>query len=94
MKSTRLVLIVLVGVCAHAQVGSSVVTSASQFDGIHFPAQTRAVVDTLAGKWSITWVGTDGKVIGEGEELWKLAPGGSALIEENRSKVHGAPAED
>ncbi len=94
MKSTRLVLIVLVGVCAHAQVGSSVVTSASQPDGIHLPAQMRAIVDTLAGKWSITWVGTDGKVIGEGEELWKLAPGGSALIEENRSKVHGASAED
>jgi len=99
MKSTRLFLIALVavsalGVLAHAQESSSVPTPASQLDRTHLPPEMRVVADTLAGKWSITWIGADGRVIGEGEELWKLAPGGSALIEENRSKVHGASAED
>ena len=94
MKITEVVLIAVVGVLANAQEVSSVATPSSQPNSVHLPAQMRAIVDILAGKWAITWVGKDGKVIGEGEELWKLAPGGSAFIEENRSKVHGAPAED
>jgi ketosteroid isomerase-like protein len=57
-------------------------------------AQMRSIADTLAGNWAITWIGKDGKVIGEGEEIWKFAPGESAFVEENRSKVHGQSSED
>ena len=58
------------------------------------PTQMRAITDTLAGNWSITWVGKDGEAIGEGEEVWKFAPGESAFVEENRSKVRGQVTED
>ena len=58
------------------------------------PVQMRGIVDALAGTWSIMWVDKEGRVIGRGEEVWKVAPGGSAFIEENRSSVNGKPAED
>ena len=58
------------------------------------PVQMRAIVDTLAGTWSITWTDKDGHVIGKGKEVWKIAPGGIPFIEENRSTVNGKPAED
>lgn len=58
------------------------------------PLQMRAIVDALAGTWSVRWIDNKGAVIGDGEEVWKIAPGGSALIEENRSELNGKPAED
>ena len=58
------------------------------------PVQMRAIVDALAGTWSITWTDKDGRLIGKGEEVWKIAPGGIPFIEENRSTVNGKPAED
>ena len=62
------------------------------------PVQMRALVDSLSGAWSITWYKVDAAseehVIGRGEEVWKLAPGGVPFIEENRSIVNGKPAED
>jgi ketosteroid isomerase-like protein len=58
------------------------------------PAQMRTIADLLNGTWAITWIDTNGHVIGSGEEVWKIAPGGSAFIEENRSNVNGESAED
>lgn len=63
-------------------------------DTARLPVQARAIADVLAGTWSIQWIDKDGHVIGEGEEVWKIAPGGSAFIEENRSKVNGESSED
>jgi hypothetical protein len=57
-------------------------------------AQMRTIADLLNGTWAITWIDTNGHVIGTGEEVWKFASGGSAFIEENRSKVNGESAED
>ena len=53
------------------------------------PLQMRALADALAGTWSVRWIDNKGAVIGEGKEVWKIAPGGSAFIEENRSRVNG-----
>lgn len=69
-------------------------TPSSKTDRVHVPPQIRAIADLLNGAWEITFSDTNGHVIGSGEEVWKFAPGESAFIEENRSKVNGESAED
>lgn len=54
----------------------------------------RVIMDALAGSWSIIWVDKNGRVIGEGKEVWTTAPGGIPFTEENRSTVNGKLAED
>jgi ketosteroid isomerase-like protein len=66
----------------------------SSTENARLPAQMRGIADTLAGTWSITLTDKDGHPIGEGEEVWKAAPGATALIEENRSKVKGESTDD
>ena len=52
-------------------------------DDIHVPAQMRTITDLLGGTWFISWIDMNGHVIGNGEKVWKIAPGGGAFIEEN-----------
>ena len=95
MKVMQVVVLAIVGSLGNAQQQlPSVRTPSSRSDQTHVPAQMRVIVDALAGKWSITWLDTNDHVIGDGEEVWTIAPGGSAFIEENRSKVNGKTADD
>jgi ketosteroid isomerase-like protein len=73
---------------------ASVPSSLSTHEIDELPTPMRSIFNLLAGSWSITWSDKDGHVIGEGEEVWKFAPGATALIEENRSKVKGKSADD
>lgn len=95
MKMMRVLLLIIVSVVANAQQHrTSSPTSSSATRSAQFPVQMHAIVNALAGSWSLTWLDNDGRVIGEGEEVWKAAPGASAFIEENRSAVNGKPADD
>lgn len=95
MKIVSIVALAIVGALAtEQQYLPSARTPSSTTDHVHGSAQMHTIADMLAGTWSITWIDMDGHVIGEGEEVWKSAPGGSAFIEENRSKVNGESAED
>ena len=93
MKMMHVVLIAVVSVLGNAQQqGTPVLSSTSEITRV--PMQLQAIVNANAGTWSITWIDKDKQVIGDGEEVWKIAPGGSAFIEENRSKVNGKSTED
>jgi hypothetical protein len=95
MKIVPIIALAIVGALGNAQQQlPSVRTPSSTTNHVDVPAQMRTIRDMLAGTWSISWIDTDGHVIGDGEEVWKIAPGGSAFIEENRSKVNGESAED
>lgn len=67
---------------------------AATAENAEIPVQMRPITGVLAGAWSITWIDKDGHVVGHGEELWKMAPGDGALVEENRSQVNGKSADD
>lgn len=64
----------------------------------HLAIYCGRVVKALEGEWAITWTRFDAshqrQVIGHGEEVWKLGPGGIPFIEENRSTVNGEPEND
>ncbi|MBI3478695.1 MAG: hypothetical protein HY010_23450 [Acidobacteria bacterium] len=95
MKIAPLVVLAIVGALAIAQQQPpSARTPSSTTDHALASAQMRSIADLLKGAWAITWIDLNGRVIGSGEEVWTVAPGGSALIEENRSKVNGELAED
>jgi len=89
-----LVITMVTALASAQQSASSASIPSSTTENAHLPVQVRAIADILAGTWSIQWIGKDGQVIGDGEEVWKIAPGGSAFIEENRSKVNGESSED
>jgi ketosteroid isomerase-like protein len=95
MKTTHLAGMVIVAILGSAQsyVGGAT-NLASGTDGTKPPSPMNALADVLAGTWSITWHAQDGGVVGEGEESWRFAPGESALIEENRSRLRGASTDD
>jgi hypothetical protein len=94
MRGMRFLAVAIVSALGSAQQHSSAPSLPSTSETTQVPVQMRRIVDALAGTWSVTWIDKDGKVIGRGEEVWKIAPGGSAFIEENRSLVNGKPAED
>lgn len=95
MKIVSVVALAIVGALGIArQQPPSAPTPSSTTNHTHISAQMRSIADLLNGAWAITWIDTNGRLIGSGEEVWKFAPGGSAFIEENRSKVNGKSAED
>jgi len=95
VRITLVVWIVAIASIVYAQKQVPLVAHSSPEASVEeLPAQMRAVTNALAGRWSITWIGKDGQPIGRGEEVWNFAPGKSAFIEENRSKVHGNLTEE
>jgi hypothetical protein len=94
MRVMRFLAIAIISALGNAQQLPSAPWLPSTSETTQVPVQMRRIVDSLAGTWSITWIDKDGQVIGHGEDVWKVAPGGSAFIEENRSRVNGKPAED
>ena len=95
MKMMQVILVLGVIAVANArQSPPSAPTPSSKTEKAQPPVQMRAIVNALAGTWSITWLDKEGRAIGAGEEVWRSAPGGSAFIEENRSMVNGEPADD
>jgi hypothetical protein len=55
----------------------------------HFVTHARDIFSVLAGSWSITWFDLKNHIIGRGVESWQIAPGETAFVEENRSKING-----
>jgi hypothetical protein len=95
MKVVPVVALVIFGALGNAQQQAPLArTPSPSIDQTHVPEQMRTIADLLAGTWSIAWIDTNGHAIGDGEEVWKAAPGGSAFVEENRSKVNGELAEE
>lgn len=94
MKIMLMVLLAIVSALGNAQQQLPSVRPPSTTDPIRIPEQMRSIAEALSGTWSIRWLDTQGRVIGDGEEVWKIAPGGSAFTEDNRSRVNGKSAED
>jgi hypothetical protein len=98
MRSALLSICVLILCCsfsAECQIETAVKPVSNEAKADKGPAEPmRGIVDALAGTWTITWAGVDGQVIGNGREIWRMAPGGTAFVEENRSKVNGKYADD
>ncbi len=97
MKST--IALLCIGIAAGAAIAGTkdqpaTAGAAPPVASNQFVARARAIVDTLAGTWSITWETPDGRVIGEGREIWSVATGGTAFTEENSSTVSGEKADE
>lgn len=60
----------------------------------HFVTHARPIFEALGGKWSITWFDLKNHIIGRGTESWRIAPGETAFVEENRSRVNGRAADE
>ena len=95
VKMLQLVVIFAASILMPAQQQrSSAATSSSTIESPLISAKIRSIADRLGGRWSVIWMDKDARVIGEGEEEWKIAPDSGSFIEENRSIVNGKSAHD